>query len=370
MRLENKNSKRTRLSLWAIVLLSIVFIISSSILIQKVNSSQSYIQYKMNCIGNATALEKNAGAAIKQLNKGAKINSSLLQESLSLAEEFEELHVVLTIFKNVKTNNSKQLNFIQLTILQQELIAAEELCHEIISTNRSELQQKSSALSNYWTYTYITLIVACLFMLILAATALYVGKTKKKLLEEKSKNKFIFEKSINIIISSDLNGKIQEFNPVAQKLFGYTLEETLNICSKDLYQSESTAEEVSKALKRDGVFSGEVVNRRKDGTFFISFLSANTIYDQDGNFLGTMGISRDITKEKEAKQEFQNIVNNAQDIIYTANTQGKFTFANYTGSSVMGYSGGELVGKSFTHLVHPEEVDRVRKFYTTQYRKK
>ena len=223
MRLENKNSKRTRLSLWAIVILSIVFIISSSILIQKVNSSQSYIQYKMNCIGNATALEKNAGVAIKQLNKGAKINSSLLQESLSLAEEFEELHVVLTIFKNVKTNNSKQLNFIQLTILQQELIAAEELCHEIISTNRSELQQKSSALSNYWTYTYITLIVACLFMLILAATALYVGKTKKKLLEEKSKNKFIFEKSINIIISSDLNGKIQEFNPVAQKLFGYTI---------------------------------------------------------------------------------------------------------------------------------------------------
>ena len=56
-------------------------------------------------------------------------------------------------------------------------------------------------------------------------------------------------------------------------------------------------------------------------------------------------MNTDIQKEKEAKQEFQNIVNNAQDIIYTANTQGKFTFANYTGSYVMGYSGGELVGK-------------------------
>lgn len=370
MKLENKNTKRTIFSLWAILILSILFIVLSVLLIQKVNSAQNLIQQDVNLISNATTLSKNAGIVLKDLSTRSSMKSKIIDESINLSKGLKEFAPILSLFENIKSSKNKDQNFIRNTILQQELIGAEELCHEITLKTRASLNAKSTELSTYWKYTHITLIFACVLMIILALTTLYIGKTKRKLLEEKSKNKFIFDNSITMISSSDVNGNIIEFNDAAQKQFGYTLKEVRELNYQLMYNSKEDLTRVSDSLKKDGSFSGEVMNKRKDGSSFVSFLTANRIYDQSGNFYGTMGIARDITKEKANEQEFQNIINNAQDIIYTVDIEGKFTFANYSGSSVMGYEDEELVGKYFTDLVHPDDVDKVRKYYTNQFRKK
>ena len=175
---------------------------------------------------------------------------------------------------------------------------------------------------------------------------------------------------MNIIMSNDKHGNIGEFNRAAQQQFGYNIDEAKNLDYKVIYHSENDIQKVAESLDKEGVFVGEIVNKRKDGSLFVSFLSANRIYDQAGNFHGTMGISRDITQEKAKEQEFQNILNNAQDIIYTVNLEGRLTFANNSGSSIMGYSYTELVGSYFTDLVHAADSDRVRKFYANQLKRK
>jgi PAS domain S-box-containing protein len=369
MKLENKNNRTTIFTLTSILLLSIAFIVSSVFLIQQINSAQNTIQRSNNCLHYAVNIQNNASKAIKTLSQGRAVDKQIIEESLTLSSKYEELEQLNEIFIGIKRVTQKKISFIEATLLQQELFAVEGLCNQIIDQNKESSKKNSTELNKYWTYTYITLVIACILMIILAITSLYVGKTKKQLLEEKSKNKFILNNSINVISSSDIHGNILEFNPAAQESFGYTLEEARALDYKMMYHSEKDLKKVAKALKENRIFTGEVTNRRKDGSLFISYLSANRIHNQDGKALGTMGISRDITKEKAKEQEFQNIINNAQDIIYTVTTEGEFSFVNSSGSSVMGYEDDELTGKFFTDLVHSDEVDRVRKFYINQFKK-
>ena len=370
MRLENKNNRTTFFTLTSILLLSIAFIVSSIFLIQQINAAQNIIQRNNNCLHYTINIQNNALKVIKTLSKGRDVDTKIIEESLTLSSKLEELEQLKEIFIGIKRVTQKKVSFIEATLLQQELFAVEGLCSQIINQNRESLKKNSAELNKYWTYTHIILVIACVLMIILAITSIYVGKTKKQLIEEKSKNKFIFNNSINIISSSDVHGNILEFNPAAQKIFGYTLEEAQVLDYKMMYHSEKDLKKVAKALKENRVFTGEVTNKRKDGSLFISYLSANRIYDQEGKVIGAMGISRDITEEKAKEQEFQSIVNNAQDIIYTVNIEGKFTFVNSSGSSVMGYEDNELTGKYFTDLVHSNEVDRVRTFYVNQFKKR
>ncbi|MFT7086323.1 MAG: PAS domain S-box-containing protein [Vicingaceae bacterium] len=370
MKIENKNSIRTVFSIWSILIISFIFIVASIILITKVNRVQKFISENSNCINNARELKDFAAIGVNQLNEGTQIDKELLSNCIEMSKEHAELEVIKNIFKNVQLSNNGSLSFIKKVVLQQELLAIEGLCNEVIIDNQNIVNQSSKELSSYWFYTHGTLIIACLLMIILAVMALHILRTKRKLIEEKSKNKLIFNNSINTIWSSDLNGTITEFNPAAQQQFGYSVQEARILDYKTMYHSEGDVNKVARSLEKDGFFTGEIVNKRKDGSLFVSFLSANRIYDQEGMFYGTMGVSRDISKEKAKEQEFQSIVNNAKDIIYTVSPEGKFTFANNFGSSLLGYEYDELIGKYFTVLVHPEEVDRVRKFYLNQYRRK
>lgn len=370
MQLENKNNSKTIFALSAILTMAIGFIISSIFLIQKVNDTQNFVTNQVMCINSANTIKENSKKIIKSLSQNQPLDRQLLNESITLSKQYDALKPLGKLFSIAETSGSNNLRPIEKTLLQQKLMATEGICADIVQKCRSKLGVASQELSNYWHYTHISLIVACILMILLAGTSIYVGKTKKLLLEEKSKNRFIYQNSINVISSSDVDGNIVEFNPSAEKAFGYTLEEARALDFRVMYESEKDLKKVADALEKEGVFAGEIVNRHKDGSLFISYLSANRIHDQNGNIIGTMGVSRDITTEKAKEQEFQNIINNAQDIIYTTDIDGKFTFANNSGSSVMGYNNEELVGKYFTDLVHPDEVDKVRKFYINQFRKK
>lgn len=370
MKLETKNNRQTAFSLLAILVLTVSFIVFSVVFITEVNHSRKEIQYQVNCINAATSIQKNTIKILQQLRDSSNFSDNLMSKTLDYSREYDELKIIQALLESVRKLQGKELDSITFGFLQQKLVLIDNNCDKIISEGKLKLSLISSKLSNYWNYTHIILIIASVLMIILVFIFFDVWKTKKLLIEEKSKNKFVFNNSINIISSSDMNGNITEFNSAAQEKFGYTLEEAKKLDFREMYQNQEDFDKVGKCLEENGVFVGEVINKRKDGSLFVCYLSANRIYDHEGKPIGTMGISRDITDQKEKEQEFQNIINNAQDIIYTADTEGKFTFTNSSGSYIMGYTNNELVGNYFTELVHPDEVDKVRKFYTNQLRKR
>lgn len=368
MQLEQKIDRKTIILLSSILILAIAFIISSSILIRKVNVTGNDVGYYVASINTANEIEENAIDLIYQLNdSNRQIDKALIEKTRQLAKSFSQFEIASSILSKSLQLNLQQLSYPEKSTFQEELITIKSLCRQIIRNNRNQLRIKSNLLKKYWNYTHITLIIACVLMVLLVFIIFYVGRTKKMLHKERTKNKFIFDNSINCISSSDKDGNIVEFNDAALEQFGYTIDEVKKLDYGEMYASLDELESVKSSLEKNGVFTGEVVNKRKDGSRFISFLSANLIYDEDGDYVGSMGVSRDITTEKEKEREFQNIINNAQDIIYTVDLSGKFTFVNNSGSMVMEYHNNELIGKNFTDMVHSTDVEKVKKFYANQF---
>lgn len=112
----------------------------------------------------------------------------------------------------------------------------------------------------------------------------------------------IIESSLDMIIAVDNERRIIEFNQAAQKAFGYRLEEVLGKHIDMLYADKIESDTVPRMMVEQGRYVQEIYNKRKNGEIFPCLLSASILRDAQGNQVGFMGISRDITKRKQAEE--------------------------------------------------------------------
>lgn len=108
--------------------------------------------------------------------------------------------------------------------------------------------------------------------------------------------------SLDMIMAGDPEGRITEYNPAASLRFGWEPEEILGLNTSMLYALQEDFMMVQKELDEHGVFTGEITNITKYGEHFTSFLAASRLYDEDGTYIGAMGVSRDITRMKEDQE--------------------------------------------------------------------
>ena len=115
----------------------------------------------------------------------------------------------------------------------------------------------------------------------------------------------LINSSLNMIVSVDADRNVVEFNRAAEEAFGYSKAEVLGEPVDLLYADPSEGSQVSSAILTQGRFSGEIGNRRNNGEIFYSYLSASVVRDANGNIVGGMGISRDITERKRAEESLR-----------------------------------------------------------------
>jgi len=190
---------------------------------------------------------------------------------------------------------------------------------------------------------------------------------------------YLIKNSLDFIGSADAEGRIIEYNPAALSAFGYTLEELKGLADSELYASQEEYERVMQSLNETGEFSGEVVNKRKNGEHFVCYLSANMLYNDEGKLIGSMGVSRDISHEKELTRqlEIQNeknaklidelvslsrIATNVSNGILITTPDGYMKWCNDSFSRITGYTVNEMIG----HL--PSQVFRVPHFYAETFK--
>src|SRR5262249_11019244 len=87
--------------------------------------------------------------------------------------------------------------------------------------------------------------------------------------------------------------------------------------------------------------------------------------DPAGAIIGTFGISRDITEQKEAEEalkaserRYRQLTEAAQDAIVVADQQGRITLFNPAAEKMFGYAAAEVVGQPLTCLMPREFQER------------
>ena len=115
----------------------------------------------------------------------------------------------------------------------------------------------------------------------------------------------IIDSSLDIIVSVDPERRIIAFNKAAQQAFGYQPEEVLGRPVQMLYADPAEGSRIHRHALEESKYTGELTNKRKDGTTFEAYLSASLLHDYQGQVIGVMGVSRDITEPKKAEAALQ-----------------------------------------------------------------
>jgi PAS domain S-box-containing protein len=130
-----------------------------------------------------------------------------------------------------------------------------------------------------------------------------VTERKKAEEEIRIKDKTIHS-SINATALGDLEGNLMYVNPAFLKMWGYNEnQEVLGKPTVDFWQEQDKAKDIIVTLQSKGGWRGELIAKRKDGSYFDVQLSANMVFDESGNPICMSGSFIDITERKKAEQQ-------------------------------------------------------------------
>lgn len=175
------------------------------------------------------------------------------------------------------------------------------------------------------------------------------------------------------VIATDLDGIVIYWNQFAQKLYGWTAQEVLGRQIIELTTPQIMAEqalEIMSQLRQGESWTGEFRVQRRDGTTFPAQVINSPISDDEGNLIGIVGVSTDITERKRQEdslkelsdkverqaRNFNTTLSSITDFAYIFDRDGRFIYVNQPLLDLWGRSLDEAVGKNFFDLQYPDDL--------------
>jgi diguanylate cyclase (GGDEF)-like protein/PAS domain S-box-containing protein len=137
------------------------------------------------------------------------------------------------------------------------------------------------------------------------------GEELRKLREENAWLRAVLRYAGDILVTTDLAGRITEWSGGAEKILGWSKEEVLGRHASFCYVDPLTRRGLVARLRAlpgfEPLLDQEVQVRRKDGRRIWLSLSLAALCDPEGRRVGTVGISKDITDRKRLERELRRL---------------------------------------------------------------
>jgi len=142
-----------------------------------------------------------------------------------------------------------------------------------------------------------------------------------------------------------------DVNEAALKIYGYTIDEFLQMDLTDLYTSEDiqTLLESAQEIFKDGEFSKPFKHRRKDGNYIYVRMSRIDYQHEDSE--AYLNILEDVSylyETEKKKQIFKAAFDNTNDMILITDPEGTITYVNDSACKILGTSSSDLMNTDIT----------------------
>lgn len=195
---------------------------------------------------------------------------------------------------------------------------------------------------------------------------------KEALTESEEKYRALAENSADILFSMDITGILTYISPQIHN-YGYRVDEITGKSIRDLIHPEDIAQvedKIARDLEKDNQFHS---------TFRILDTWGNTHWfdekgtqrlDQYGKPMGIYGVLRDDSERKRAEDALTELKNlymaifdntGSATIIITKDTS--IILANPEWARITGISKEESIGRSWTEVIHPEDLEMMKKHH-------
>jgi len=176
------------------------------------------------------------------------------------------------------------------------------------------------------------------------------------------------EQSAVAIVITGTSGEIQYVNPAFTLMTGYSREEAVGQNPRVLKSGRQSAgfyKELWDTIVSGRVWHGELINRRKDGTFYTEDMKIAPVRDSAGEIVSYIAIKQDVTERRaaeEAQRFLASIVECSEDAIVANSPDGTILSWNRGAQALLGYSAEEAIGKHLSMLIQPEELHHIAPF--------
>ncbi len=234
--------------------------------------------------------------------------------------------------------------FVLKTILNYSLFVATVLLL-LISSYNFELIPK--------TYTIILICALILTSTIHLARHLALIETK---------NKFLFSSLVvnngnSIILTANKKGEISFCSDSIKGILGYDAEEVLGL---GYWKLTEDSEFIGEAY-HDNFIDERLYVRKlkcKNGEYkFVQWKDKK--YSEDI----IIGIGQDVTEQVLVQNQYRDLIESANDLIYEIDYMGYISYANPYTEKVLNYSKKEILGTEYFKFIREDYVDSVKEFY-------
>lgn len=163
------------------------------------------------------------------------------------------------------------------------------------------------------------------------------------------------ERSPAVIVITGVQGDIEYVNPRFTELTGYTFEEVRGKNPRILKSGHTPPEvyrELWETISAGHEWSGEFLNRKKNGELYWEWASISPVTAPDGTITHFIAIKEDITVRKQFEQALQEanatlraVIETSPLAICTLDLEGRVTSWNWAAEQIFGWRQDEVLGR-------------------------
>lgn len=212
------------------------------------------------------------------------------------------------------------------------------------------------------------------------AMAIERQQTTEALKKSEKEIRALIEAIPDAIYFKDTQGRNLVVNKAYEKLVGKKREEIIGNTDAELLPKNLAAQckkSDDRVLKTVKVYQGEERGLDQKGEIVFFETTKSPILDEQGNILGLVGVSRDITERKrteealEASEErYRDLVEKAGIAILMDDLEGNFKYVNERYAELFGYSEMEMMVLSIRDVVFSGDMARVMRYHKNRIKGK
>ena len=204
-------------------------------------------------------------------------------------------------------------------------------------------------------------------------------RSEQALKESEERYRILAENARDVIWILDLDLKYLYMSPSIKRLRGYSADEVMKqsldqILTPESYRRAMEIFHKELGLERMGQVHGPDWSRTieiemfcRDGSTVWTEVIINLLYDKEGTLTSFMGITRDITKRRQAEEALRenqerlnSIVAHATDSIFIKDATGRFVLVNPAMCKLFEMEEREILGKTDSDLFDPDTARGIK----------
>lgn len=229
-------------------------------------------------------------------------------------------------------------------------------------------------LKNYWIYVGLTILTFFLLVffefislslmvflinLLLAVSLINYARYLNNLNTNK---KFLFTDEIvnkgnSLTIATNKKGEVSFCSDTIFDILGYKPDEVMGF---NFWKLTEDAEFVGELYHEDFVENRISIRKVKCKTGEYKYIQWKDKKFSDDLIIG---IGQDVTEQVLVKNQYENLIQSASDIIFEVDANGDFIFINEYSIKLLGYSKEEIISKNYSEFIKEEYIEKMMQFY-------